>query len=193
MPAPAINLLDVLAGETLLELLQRQEPARGWLADANNGEPWAPWDPEAVNPYFILVRPLFSSAQFNAWRDARIAATAPAYVAPTFPGDENVEYGEPVELVDQLVLDGPMDGVIVDITSGPARAGLRMIGGMQMWYGAGELAFRSDTGFAEPWQYMGFEQGIYTPKSISQPAVCLFRVLGGATGIVRTFVRVPTS
>jgi hypothetical protein len=115
-------------------------------------------------------------------------AEAPT-VAPVWPGVANVTLGAPVALTDQLVLEGPMHGVLVSVTTPPTRTGLRQIGGHLMDYGVGEVAFMADNGYIEPWVYMGFRTAIFTPKSMASADGALFRVLAGAGGTARTWVR----
>lgn len=117
-----------------------------------------------------------------------LAAIGPAEHAPVWPGMENVTLGEEVALVDQLVLDGPMDGVLIHVTTPPTRTGLRMVGAQPYDYSVGEIAFAADNGYIEPWQYMGFRTALFTPKSMVQASSALLRVLAGAGGTARTWI-----
>lgn len=108
---------------------------------------------------------------------------------PVWPGAGNVTLGTPVALVDQLVLTGAMDGVLVDVTTPPTKTGRYNIGGETFDYGVGHIAFVTDNGYIEPWQYLGFRTAIYTPKTMQQASGALFRVLAGAGGTTRTWIR----
>lgn len=103
---------------------------------------------------------------------------------PVWPGLAGVTLGDAAQLVDQTYLVEDMQGVIVSITTPPTRTGLRQIGGALYDYGVGELAFETDNGDLEPWQYLGFRSAIFTPKTMARAAGVRFRVLAGAAGTV---------
>lgn len=185
---PAPDWGDVLPGETLLEWLQRTDAAQEWEADEVTGEPVANLDTDAVGTGDYRVRPIISSRQFAS---LTATFTPPEIVfpptAPVWPGSGAVELGEVVGLADQAVIEGPMSGILVNITTPPSRVGQRLIGGSIYDYNVGEVAFESDAGDLEPWQYIGFRQAIYTPKSIQLAARARFRVLAGASGTAQAW------
>jgi hypothetical protein len=109
--------------------------------------------------------------------------------APVWPGVGDATLGTPAALTAQLVLDGPMHGVLVNVTVPPTHSGRISLGGQIFDYKSGEIAFVSDNGFIEPWQYIGWRQGLYTPKRMSQASSALFRILSGCEGTARTFMR----
>lgn len=108
---------------------------------------------------------------------------------PVWPGVADATLGTPVALTAQLALDGPMHGVLVTVTVPPTHSGRISLGGEIFDYQSGQIAFVSDNGFIEPWQYIGWRQGLYTPKSMSQASAALFRVMSGCEGTARTFLR----
>lgn len=109
--------------------------------------------------------------------------------APVWPGLGAVTIGAPVALTDQLVLDGPMHGVLVDVSVPPTTLGKYAVGGNLTDWGQHRLSFQTDRGDLEPWQYLNFRQGIYTPKSMAQAEHAVFQLAGGEGGTVRTFLR----
>lgn len=109
--------------------------------------------------------------------------------APVWPGAENATLGDSVELTSQLHLEEECHGVLVAITTPPTRTGLRQIGGALYDYGVGEIAFETDSGQIEPWQYLGFRTAIFTPKTMEKAAGARFRVLAGASGTVTPWLR----
>lgn len=185
---PNPNWGDVLPGETLIEWLQRTDPDQGWQLNEWTGEPWAWFDPANEDPVGYVLAPSFSSRQFLAWSQSFIPPeiTFPP-TAPVWPGSSAVELGEVVGLADQAVIEGPMSGILVHITNPPTRVGQRLIGGEIFDYNVGEVSFESDAGDMEPWQYIGFRQAIYTPKSIALAARARFRVLAGASGTAQAW------
>lgn len=106
----------------------------------------------------------------------------PSNGPPVWPGLANVTLGDPVALSDQLVLNGPMDGVLINVTTPPSKVGVYRIGERYYDYKVGELTFETDNGETESFQYLGFRQAIYTPRTMQRAAKCRFRVLAGAEG-----------
>lgn len=104
--------------------------------------------------------------------------------APVWPGIDNVTLGTPVALSHGLVVTEEMDGVIVAVTTPPTRTGLYQIGDQYYDYGVGRIAFESDGGELEPWQYLGFRAALFTPKSMVRASACHLQVLGGAEGTI---------
>lgn len=109
--------------------------------------------------------------------------------APVWPGTAGVTFGSPVALSPQLVLDGPMDGVVVDVTTPPGASGGYNVGGRALDYGQFRIAFESDHGELEPWQYFGFRQALYTPKSMARAAKARFQITAGTGGTVTPWTR----
>ncbi len=147
---------------------------------------------DANTPTFIT--PAFTDADLRKMWPGEAVGTVDVTVEnldvpPIWPGEANATLGSPVTLVDQLELNGPMDGVLVDVTTPPTRVGQYHVGGEVYDYGVGRIAFRSDRGDIEPWQYLGFRSAIFTPRSMRSASGALFQVLAGAGGTVRTFVR----
>jgi hypothetical protein len=105
-----------------------------------------------------------------------------ALVPPVWPGLDKVTLGSPVALSEDVTIPGPLDGVLVEITTPPGGLGKFELGGRTWWYRAGHLAFVSDKGEVEPWQYLAWDQGIYTPRTMTRAASAIARVLAGAQG-----------
>lgn len=118
-----------------------------------------------------------------------LADLIPGDSAPVWPGLANVTLGTPVALADGLHLTEAMDGVLITVTTPPSKTGLLNIGGKYFDYREGEIAFETDNGEVEPWQYLGFRNAIFTPKTMTQAAGCRLRVLAGAEGIVTPWTK----
>lgn len=116
-----------------------------------------------------------------------LPTSTPTSGAPVWPGVANVTLGTVVTLEEEPDLTGPFDGVLINITTPPTRTGLRQFGTAPMDYGVGEIAFVTDNGYIEPWQYLGFRTALYTPKMMRQASAVKCRVLAGAEGTIRTF------
>jgi hypothetical protein len=182
---------DPLAGETLMAYLQRTRPQLDWQDDSGMSEPYAVRS--IVGDFTVsgTVRARVTMAEWDAMMAVRFPSTTagPSSGAPVWPGLANVTLGTSVALVDGLVVDGPLDGVIVDVTTAPTRVGQRVIGGQYFDYNSGEMTFGTDNGYLEPWVYTGFRLAIFTPKTMQQAAHAYFRVLAGAAGTVTPWVR----
>jgi hypothetical protein len=118
-------------------------------------------------------------------KDHLPAAAKP--VAPSWPGLSGVTLGSSVPLTDELVVTGPLSGVLVHLTSGPAGASRWLIGGEYMYYSWGEVAFQTDDGYLEPFQWLGANDAIYMPRQIQSAAAVLFHVRRDASGTVTPF------
>ena len=60
---------DILPDESLIEWLQRTDPTRGWILDGDNLQPIGPLEAGAEMPAIWQLRPAFSEAAWNSWRD----------------------------------------------------------------------------------------------------------------------------
>jgi len=104
--------------------------------------------------------------------------------APVWPGLANVTIGDAVALSNGLRIATPMDGVLISVTTPPSKTGLMDIGGAMFDYREGQLAFETDNGEIETWQYLGFRQAIFTPRTMKRASAVRFRVLAGAEGLI---------
>lgn len=120
---------------------------------------------------------------------AVLNAIAGITFASGWPGLANVTVDPPVALSNGLVLAGPMDGVLVNITTPPTKTGVYVIGDTYYDYKEGLIAFETDNGYVEMWQYLGFRQAIYVPKSMQSAANCHIQLLAGAQGTVAKWHR----
>jgi len=111
--------------------------------------------------------------------------------APVWPGVAGVTLGQSVALTDGLHLTSAMDGVIIAITTPPSRTGTMNVGGATFDYREGQVAFEDDQGHIEMWQYLGFRNALYTPRSMQHAAGARFRVLAGAEGTVTPWTVTP--
>lgn len=172
--------------ETVADLLNRVDPTTGWaMADGLHGDP------------YTAERDLFSSGEAYAklrcavlpWQLPGLSGVVPgtlrrAYGPPIWPGVEHVLLGEPVALDVLLTLEGPFDGVVVEITEVPPRYGSYPYGDTECYQHVGAIAFRADNGAVEQYQPLGWASGILVPKSMSTAAGAVLRVPGGVVGTV---------
>lgn len=93
-------------------------------------------------------------------------------VPPIWPGEPNVEMGTPIAIESNESVIGPMHGVVVEITG--CQPGTRYFDydGIKSYGHLGALAFCTDRGDLEPFQPMGYEAGVYVPKTMAVALKC---------------------
>lgn len=112
---------------------------------------------------------------------------------PLWPGADAVTLGTPVALALGVTITEPMEGVLIAITSVPAKQGNFSFDGVLSWRNIGALAFGSDSGQFEYPQTLGFESSVYCPKSMSTAASVVVRTTIGVTGTITPWIRTPVS
>lgn len=106
---------------------------------------------------------------------------------PLWPGLAGASIGASVALEDGLEIVGPLDGLLVHITTTPARAGRYAFGDQSSWKYVGAVVFRSDRGDYE-WNHpIGLDSQVITPKCMTHAAAARFRLESGWSGTVRPF------
>jgi hypothetical protein len=86
--------------------------------------------------------------------------------APVWPGLAQVTIGNQSPLGTGVTLDGPMHGVIINVTDPGNRQPPFQFAGDKSHQRIGAITFQSDNGDNEFPQLLGFEHAIYTPKSM---------------------------
>lgn len=191
-----------LSTDTVYSFLSRTQPAAGWTNVGPNGlttnhRAWI------MGSYHGVTRPFYCS-RFTEL-DATIQAASSGAVieigagvevdipptAPVWPGGDLVTLGTPVPFTENVDVTAEMDGCIVTITTPPTRTGHYMLGSEDLWYGVGRISFENDDGEIEPWQYLAFNAGIFTPRSMAHASAVHLQVLGGAEGTVTPWAVTP--
>lgn len=184
--APVAILLNVLAGDTALSYLEREDPAHFWISDSTfGGHTWAIASPETQ--FIWIFR--FSDAEFPGVVRNILNVSTPT--GPGFwPGLAKVTLGTPVALSVGLTITTPMNGVIVTLTAEPAKSGFFTFDDVLSWRNLGAISFFSDNGDQEPPQSLGFTSEVYAPTAMSLAAGVKVRTVGGVTGTVTPWVAV---
>jgi hypothetical protein len=116
-----------------------------------------------------------------------IAAIEPggtARVPPIWPGLANVTTGTPVPIAAGFTVPGPLDGVLVAITSVPAPTGQYPFNGLPSWTHIGGIAFQTDNGYMEQAQSFSFENHILTPLRMTRAGAAIGRAKAAVAGTV---------
>lgn len=178
---PLFDTTAILPTDNLLSFIASQNPGAGTA-----------WVNGIGSNVFISGDTGDGTVHFNtmyddAWFQDLKASLFPldsGGIAPVWPGFANVTLGTPVAIGLGATIPGPMNGVLVDITAVPAKAGYYDFDGTLSYRNLGGLSFVSDDGQNEFPQNLGFQQAVYCPKSMGVAASCKLRAIGGVTGTV---------
>lgn len=174
--APDPDFTAILAGDTVLAWLNRTDATgRTWVADATSG--LAVSYPDGTEDFSRIVCTL-TDAQLRALRGTT------ALAAPIWPGLANVTAGAPVALTVTMVVDGPMDGVLIHLTGAPDGASRWTAGGRTYYSYCGEIAFVADNGYVEPWQYLTWDRSVYCPRQMWRAQSAIIHVRREMLGTV---------
>lgn len=187
---PLVDVTSVEDGDTALGWLEREYPSFTYLtslpiSNAGDGAIWI--HPEGGQPSYAYRFLLTDAAVMALWPANRSAGGTPpaaALVAPVWPGIAGASLGTAVAISDGLVVEGPLDGVLVNITGHPAGAGKYGFGDVDSWRYLGAVLFINDNGQAEWPIQMGPEVGVLTPRSMKRAASAILRLNGGFTGTI---------
>lgn len=181
---PPVDLTTVVPGDTALTWLNREAPTFSWIEDGTFGP--FPYALSLQNGQFIWVLKYDTASWSILMRE--LFPSSPS--GSGWPGLANVALGAPVAIADVFTVDGPMDGVLVDITAAPTRQGFFLFGTVRSWRNIGAVAFVSDNGDQELPQTLGFTNAVYAPRTIVQPSSLVGRASAGVTGTVTPWTRI---
>lgn len=182
---PTGDWSDVQAADTRLTWLTRTEPTWTWIEDYTTGRVYAiKTDDNEPKRHFVFA---LTEQEFQNEK-----GTAPANIAgaPIWPGLANVDLGTPVPISGDTEVAGPMDGVLVALTTVPPGKGFWSAGSRHAYKYAGYVAFTTDNGDAEEQQYLGFDSAVYCPRRSVQAASCLIHCAEGIDGTATPWTKV---
>jgi len=160
---PTPDYAAILADDTRLSWLQRTDLAHYWIAHPTTGEPVGTAgedDPLSGGFYFCTI----SEEEFNRYKKNAYATP------PIWPGIEAVTLGTTVPCAESTVLEIPMDGILWLTTSYPPARARWGAAPYYSVYHTGRLAFITDNGDLEPFQYMGWQNAIFVPQTMGRAA-----------------------
>lgn len=163
------------------------------FAWANRVYPTSPWQHGANGTVFerdslngaILWYIDLTQAQFKA---TQAAMTTAVRVAPVWPGLAHVTLGSILALSDGLTVPGPLDGILVAITSVPTPTGFYPFGAVKSFVHLGGVVFASDRGDYELAQGLGPNTEVLTPRSLQRADHAIIRLKSGTVGTVTPWV-----
>jgi hypothetical protein len=171
----------ILETDTLLTWLQSQNPDFT-ISGPFDGAHYQIF----VNDNKFVWECLIDEVQFEAFK-AVLFPPGTAVSAPVWPGLDNVELGTPVELDLGVTITEPMDGVLIEIVTAPAKQGFFTFDDVLSYRNVGALAFFTDRGDEEFPQTLGFQDAIYAPKTMQQAAGVKVRTSVGITGTITPY------
>lgn len=178
---PTVQTASILASDSVLSWLTREEPTFTW----------APW---AACPDYIAAQTtdeamewicLISPTDLTAIQ--ALLAPSSHLTAPIWPGVTGVTLGSSVALANGLVVAGPLSGVLVAITSVPTPISYYPFGAIKSYVRAGAVVFTEDNGNSEFPQPLGPQSELILPKSMHAASSATFRVATGIVGTVTPF------
>lgn len=182
---PKGNPSTILATDTLLSWLTRESGFTPWSLGAGLSH-YVHTIPAITNPFTLVC--LLSVQDFKRLQAAVLATST--FTAPVWPGSANVTIGASQALADGLLIPGPLDGVIVHITSVPIPIGFYPFGPIKSFVRAGAVAFVDDHGEAEFPSPLGPDNEVICPKTMAQAAHAYLRLPSGVIGTITPWLRV---
>jgi hypothetical protein len=134
----------------------------------------------------VIYAPWLNTPTFLELRDKQLGL-GKLRVAPVWPGLANVTLGTPVALATGVTITAAMDGVLIDITSAPAKQGFFTFDTAISYRNIGAIAFFSDDNQEEFPQLLGFTQAVYCPKTMEHAAGVVLRTSADVTGTITPF------
>jgi hypothetical protein len=160
---------DIQESDTVLTWLQRTETSgRTWELDETTS---------TVVSYTLIGDEYFSAVRCilhdSDLRKLGGFAAASEAGPPLWPGAAGVTLGTPVDLTVSAIVDGPMDGILVAITSSAPGAGSWEVDTFESVRYAGYVVFLSAEGHADTTQFLGPTDNVFCPKTMQQAGSCV--------------------
>jgi hypothetical protein len=172
---------QILSTDTLLTFLNTANPGWTWTWD-DAGHNWA----SALDPANAGVT-WYCDVDTIAFERMKAEIFPPAASAPIWPGLAAVTLGTPVALSDGLLVAGPLQGVLVDITAVPTPISYYPFGTIKSFVRAGAICFTTDNGQSEFPEPFGPDSQIILPRTMSQAASASVRLASGIVGTITPF------
>ena len=181
---PIFPISAILMSDTLDVFLERESFYTGWTARGDGT--WV----AAMGDGDFFFATTITSDEFLVLRDGPSPPMSLAgKLLPVWPGILNVTLGSPVALAPGVTIVAAMDGIIISLSGVPTRSNFWQFDDKPSYRNLGALSFFNDDNEQEVVQILGFEQQIYTPKSMSAAAGVKLRTSPGVTGTVTPWHR----
>lgn len=181
--APVFPIASIVPNDTLLLFLQAENPDYQWILGPD-GAHYTGQLVVAAYAYPVFQTCLLTELEFSK------LITNPHPNAPVWPGLVNVTLGAPQALADGLLIPGPLDGVIVQITAVPIPIGYYPFGPIKSFVRAGAIAFVDDNGDAEFPCPLGPDDNVICPRTMARADHAYLRLPSGVTGTITPWIHV---
>lgn len=104
---------------------------------------------------------------------------ANTWTAPVWPGLASVTITDVQELVGSQTIDGPMDGILLEVTAYPPSKKGFQVGTLVNLERVGFVTFLGIGGYADERQPLAFTSQVYTPKRCSRASGVVVHCVGG--------------
>lgn len=178
---PTVQTASILASDSVLTWLTREEPTFDWAPWAGCPDYIAAQTTDEAMEWICLISPTDLTAIQALLMPSR------HLTAPVWPGLTGVTLLTPVALDIGVTIAEACSGAIIDITAVPSKQGQFALGDMTSWRNVGAIAFVDDNGEAEYPQTLGLVHGVYLAKSMAVAAGLVLRASPGVTGTVTPF------
>jgi len=172
---PMPDYTDIQPSDTVVSWLNRTDSSgHTWFlgADGRHAEAYG----DQTGEYFDRI--------ICSLSDVQLQARAAGVGAPIWPGIAGVTLGTTVPAVKSTVLELPMDGIIWLTTSYPPARARWGAAPYYSVYHTGRLAFITDNGDLEPFQYMGWQNAIFVPQTMGRAAGVVVFLEGNIEGAI---------
>lgn len=119
---------------------------------------------------------------------ATFVAGAAHVTAPVWPGLANVTLGTTLTLSDGLVVPGPLDGLLLTVSSVSYPVSFYPFGTHKSFVKVGAVVFVDDNGQLEHSQSIGLDTQVLCPLVMNQAASAIVRLKSGTVGTVRPWL-----
>jgi hypothetical protein len=107
---------------------------------------------------------------------------------PLWPGAAGVTLGTPVSLADGVDVEGPMHGILMDVTEDYGTKYFLDFAGHKSYSHWGQVAFADADGYCEAAQFLSFGKHVVCPKTIAAPAHAYIRLSKKGVGTITPWV-----
>jgi hypothetical protein len=182
---PILPVSDIRSDDTIGTWANRNWGSGGDWIQTTSGA----WRDDADFPTtYGAWQILLTDAEFAELK-ALNAGASTLNVAPVWPGLANVTLGAIQALADGLLIPGPLDGVIVKITSVPYPISFYPFGPIKSFVRAGAVAFVDDNGEAEFPAPLGPQDEVICPRTMVRAAHAYLRLPSGVVGTIQPWLK----
>jgi len=174
---PIFPVANILPTDTLDVFLERESFWTGWTQNGSGF--WIVNQAGGTAPFYYICT--LSDLDFINLRDSLTPASS-TFIPPVWPGIANVVLGSSVALSSALVVEGPMNGLLVHLSSTPPGKPTYLLGTELATAHIGQVAFQTDNDQMEYPQNLSFAEENYCPQTMVSAVNAMIRCVPGVSG-----------